>query len=135
MSIIGMPTESIVTVKKFFTCRFLSFSTVGSSTGPSTPQFQLRLSLVPSRLSSPFPFFFFFFFFERVKKLNQEERIAGCLLMHQLRERGGTLRFAAKRIRNELCYVFNGERRKRDLLHVRSRVPDRFKLAHQHGSQ
>ena len=71
------------------------------------------------------------FFGERVKKLNQEERIAGRLLMHQLRERGGTLRLAAKRIRNELCYVFNGERRKRDLLHVRSRAPDRFELAHQ----
>ena len=51
--------------------------------------------------------------------------------MHQLRERGGALRLAAKRIRNELCDVFTGERRKRDLLHVRSRVPDRFELAHQ----
>ena len=71
------------------------------------------------------------FFGERVKKLNQEERIAGRLLVHQLRERGGALRLAAKRIRNELSYVFTGERRKRDLLHVRSRVPDRFELAHQ----
>ena len=71
------------------------------------------------------------FFGERVKKLNQEERIAGRLLMHQLRERGGALRLAAKRIRNELSYVFSGERRKRDLLHVRSRAPDRFELAHQ----
>ena len=49
--------------------------------------------------------------------------------MHQLRERGGALRVAAKRIRNELSHVFDGERRKRDLLHVRSRVPDRFELA------
>ena len=71
------------------------------------------------------------FFGERVKKLNQEERIASRLLVHQLRERGGALRLAAKRIRNELSYVFTGERRKRDLLHVRSRVPDRFELAHQ----
>ena len=71
------------------------------------------------------------FFGERVKKLNEEERIAGRLLVHQLRERGGARRLAAKRIRNELPHVFTGERRKRDLLHVRSRVPDRFELAHQ----
>ena len=47
------------------------------------------------------------FFGERVKKLNQEERIAGRLLMHQLRERGGALRLAAKRIRNELSYALH----------------------------
>ena len=50
---------------------------------------------------------------ERVKKLNQEERIAGRLLLHKLRKRGGALRLAAKRICNELCDVFSGERRKR----------------------
>ena len=52
--IMGTPSDSIVTVRKFFTCRFRSFSTAGSSVGPSTPQFQLRLSSAPSRLSSPF---------------------------------------------------------------------------------
>src|SRR4029453_18985410 len=41
-------------VRKFFTCRFRSFSTPGLSVGPSNPQFQLRLSFVPSRLFSPF---------------------------------------------------------------------------------
>ena len=40
-----MPSDSSVTVRKFFTCRLRSFSMAGSSVGPSTPQFQLRLSL------------------------------------------------------------------------------------------
>src|SRR5215470_12378599 len=52
--IIGTPKESIVNVKKFLICRFRNASTPGSSEGPSTPQFQLRLSSVPSRLPSPF---------------------------------------------------------------------------------
>src|SRR5689334_23143188 len=52
--IIGMPSENIVQVKKFLTCLFLRFSTAPSSVGPSTPQFQLQLSLEPSRLPSPF---------------------------------------------------------------------------------
>ena len=70
-------------------------------------------------------------FGERGKKLNGEERIASRLLVHQLRQRRGALRLAAKRIRNQLPEVFTGERRKHDLLHVRSRVADRFELAHQ----
>ena len=37
----------------FFTWRLRSRSIAGSSVGPSTPQFQLRLSSAPSRLSSP----------------------------------------------------------------------------------
>jgi hypothetical protein len=49
----GTPSDSIVAARKFFTCRLRSDSTAGSSLGPSTPQFQLRLSLPPSRLSSP----------------------------------------------------------------------------------
>ena len=48
------PAKASCTVRKFFTCRFRSFSTAGSSVGPSTPQFQLRLSFAPSRLFSPF---------------------------------------------------------------------------------
>ena len=55
MSIIGIPSASSMTVNKFFTCRLRSLSTAGSSVGPSTPQFQLRLSLAPSRLSSRSP--------------------------------------------------------------------------------
>ena len=39
---------------------------------------------------------------ERGKKLNGEERIARRLLVHQLRQRRGALRLAAKRIRNQL---------------------------------
>ena len=39
--------------KKFLTWRLRSASTIGSSVGPSTPQFQLRLSSEPSRLFSP----------------------------------------------------------------------------------
>src|SRR6516164_3246269 len=53
ITIIGTPSESIVTVRKFFICRFRSFSINGSFVGPSEPQFQLRLSLAPSRLPSP----------------------------------------------------------------------------------
>ena len=53
---------------------------------------------------------------ERVKKLNDEERIAGGLLVHKLRQRCGALRLAAKRIRNQLPEVLMGQRRKRDLL-------------------
>ena len=68
---------------------------------------------------------------ERLQKLHEEERIAGRLLVDQLRERGGARHLAAERIRNELLHVFGRERRKRDLLHVRSRVPDRVELAHQ----
>ena len=50
-------------------------------------------------------------FGERGKELNGEKRIAGRLLVHQLRERGGALRLAAKRIRNQLPDIFAGERR------------------------
>ena len=54
-------------------------------------------------------------FGERVKKLNDEERIAGRLLVHQLRQRCGAPRLAAKRIRDQLPEVLTGERRQRDL--------------------
>src|SRR4051812_39092687 len=49
--IIGIPSESSVSVRKFLTWRLRIASTAGSPVGPSTPQFQLRLSLAPSRLS------------------------------------------------------------------------------------
>src|SRR5215510_6468982 len=70
-------------------------------------------------------------FGERVKKLNQEKRIAGGLLVHQLRQCGGARRFTAQRIGNELSHVFTGEGRQADLLHDRSRLIDRFELPHQ----
>ena len=70
-------------------------------------------------------------FGERRDELNGEKRIAGRLLVHQLRQRGGALRFAVKRIRNQPSQVFTGEGRKHDLLHYRSRFADRFELAHQ----
>src|SRR4051812_13099244 len=51
-SIIGTPCESTSVVRKFRRWRARSALTSGSSVGPSTPQFQDRLSSVPSRLSS-----------------------------------------------------------------------------------
>ena len=57
-------------------------------------------------------------FGERGQELNGEERIAAGLLVHQLRERRGALRLAAKRIRDKLPEMLSGERRKRDLRHL-----------------
>ena len=54
-------------------------------------------------------------FGERRDELNGEERIAAGLLVHQLRERRGALRFAAKRVRDQLPEMLPGERRQRDL--------------------
>ena len=48
-------------------------------------------------------------FGECVKKLNHEERIAGGLLMHQLRQRRGAQGGAAKRIGDQLPDVVTGE--------------------------
>src|SRR5258708_403895 len=70
-------------------------------------------------------------FGERRQELKGEKRIATCLLMHQLRERRSELRFAAKRIRNQPREVFAGERRKSDLLYLRTGVLDGLKLARQ----
>jgi hypothetical protein len=50
---IGIPRDSMSRVAKFFVCRARSARTAGSSVGPSAPQFQLMLSSLPSRLSSP----------------------------------------------------------------------------------
>ena len=47
-------------------------------------------------------------FGERRNELNGEERIAARLLVHQLRQRGGAFRLAAKRIRNQLPEVLIG---------------------------
>ena len=61
---------------------------------------------------------------ERRNELNGEKRIATRLLVHQSRQWGGTVRRAAKRIRNEPDQVFLGERRKTDFLHESSRLAD-----------
>ena len=60
---------------------------------------------------------------ERRKELNGEKRIAAGLLVHQLRQRRGALRLAAKSIRNQLPKVLTGERRKLDLLRPFRRRP------------
>src|SRR6267378_8653680 len=63
-------------------------------------------------------------FGERRNELNGEKRTSTRLLAHQSRQRGGIVRRAAKRIRNEPLQVFMGERRKTDLLHECSRLAD-----------
>src|SRR5688572_29854026 len=52
--IIGAPTDNNKTVKRFLRCLFLMTWIISSEVGPSTPQFHDELSLVPSRLFSPF---------------------------------------------------------------------------------
>src|SRR4029077_13703072 len=51
---IGTPCENISVVRKLRCWRARSALMAGSSVGPSTPQFQERLSSVPSLFSSPF---------------------------------------------------------------------------------
>ena len=52
---IGMPLASISSQKKFFACRLRSAMTsAGTPSSPSQPQFQLKLSYVPSRFPWPF---------------------------------------------------------------------------------
>src|SRR5713101_102687 len=69
-------------------------------------------------------------FGERRNELYGEKRTATRLLVHQSRQRGGIVRRAAKRIRNEPPQVFAGERRKTDLLHDRSRLADSIERGH-----
>src|ERR1700722_2792055 len=59
-------------------------------------------------------------FRERVKKLNDEERVAGGFLLHQLRQRRDMGRIAAKRIRDQLLEVVASEGRQVNLLNQRS---------------
>src|SRR5208337_122083 len=65
------------------------------------------------------------------QKLDHEEGIAGGLLMHQLSQRRGALRLAAKRICNQFPKVFRSERRKRDRLDLPACVHDRLELPSQ----
>ena len=69
-------------------------------------------------------------FGKRGQELNGKERIAGRLFMEQARQRGGTLRLAAKRIPNQLLQVLRGQWRKNDLVHRRPRLAYRFEPAH-----
>jgi len=54
--------------------------------------------------------------------------------VHQLRERRGAFRLAAKAHPQSTAEVFTGEGRKRDLLHLSAGVLDRLKLARQRMS-
>ena len=73
-------------------------------------------------------------FGERRNELKGEKRIATRLIVHQLRERRGALRLAAKRIHDHLPQVVTGEGRQADLLHARSGLADRVELARQRMS-
>ena len=68
-------------------------------------------------------------FGERRHELVGEERIAAGLLVHQLRERRGALRFAAKRVCNQLPEMLSFERREPDLRHLSASGLDSFELA------
>src|SRR5262245_12119714 len=57
-------------------------------------------------------------FGQRRNELNGEERIASRLLMHQLRERRGAPRLAAKSVCNQLPEVLRDEGRKGDHLYL-----------------
>jgi hypothetical protein len=70
-------------------------------------------------------------FGERVKKLNDEERVAGGLLLHQLRQRRDVGRIAAKRIRDQLPEVVTSEGRQVNLLNQRSGLADCVELVPQ----
>ena len=69
---------------------------------------------------------------QRRQELDGEERIAGGLLVHQLRQRG---RRAPARSESASATnrpeIVAGEGRKDDLLHDRSGLADRLELAHQ----
>ena len=68
---------------------------------------------------------------EGEEELDDEERVACGLLVHQLPQRRGARRLAAKRVRNQLIHMLTGEGRQPDLVYGRARVADRLELAHQ----
>src|SRR5215471_17062623 len=67
---------------------------------------------------------------EHVRKLDYEERIALGLRVHQPRERGGMLRVAAERVRDEVSQGFGRQRSQLDVLHP-SGCPNYLQLAHE----
>src|SRR6516225_5784727 len=68
---------------------------------------------------------------ERRNELNDEERIATRLLVHQLYERRGGFRRAANSVRDQLRDMFSGERPKRDLVYPSASGLDRVEFAHE----
>ena len=70
-------------------------------------------------------------FGERGHELIGEEGIAAGLLVHQLSERCGALRVAAKRVCNQFCEMLSFERREPDFRHFSASRLDRFELAQQ----
>ena len=68
---------------------------------------------------------------ERGKKLKHEERIAGGLRVHQLRQRRGVLKLAAKRVGNQPPDVFMVEGPEPDLADPRPGASDGCQLPHQ----
>src|SRR5262249_13877671 len=67
---------------------------------------------------------------EHMKKLDDEERIAVRLRVHQLCELASLPGVAAKRVRNKVSEVIGRQRRQLDILHP-SRCADRLQLAHE----
>ena len=61
-------------------------------------------------------------FGQGVKELDHEERVAGGLVMYQLRKRRGGVRLTAKSIGNQLRDVFAGKRRQSNLPNLRAGV-------------
>src|SRR5215831_6041662 len=68
---------------------------------------------------------------ERRNELNDEERIAARLLVHQSRERRAAFRLAVKGVRNQLPEMLSAERPKSDVLYPSTSALDRFELAHE----
>src|SRR4051794_2788894 len=66
---------------------------------------------------------------ERKHELNGEKWIATGLIVHQLRQRRGALRRAAKRVCNQLSKMLPGKRRKRNLHDPAAAGPDGVELA------
>ncbi len=73
-------------------------------------------------------------FGERMEKLNREERIAGGLLMYEVRQNLCVACIAAKRVGYQLPEVITGERCKAYLLHPRSDLPECIELTGQRMS-
>jgi hypothetical protein len=66
--------------------------------------------------------------------MDHEERITGGLLVHQLRQLGRALRFAAKRICNELAHIVGAKGRQAHLMHNCANLADGIEFACQRMS-
>jgi hypothetical protein len=72
-----------------------------------------------------------FFLSQCRDELNGEKRITSCFPVNQLRQGGGRLCFATKRIRNQLSQVPFSQRCEDYLANNCSRLADRFEFTHQ----